>query len=90
MTFAGADRHRPHGPAITHEQLQDLVGAEVATGRGAGYVPHPVEASSFWRQPLVRRSPGPPLSRRSSTSGRRPAATGARGRPVRRPAGAGG
>ncbi|WP_331739637.1 hypothetical protein OG613_44165 (plasmid) [Streptomyces sp. NBC_00015] len=44
--FAGADRYRPHGPSwsvITHEQLQDLVGATVATDRGAGYVPRPAE-----------------------------------------------
>jgi hypothetical protein len=46
VRFAGADRYRPHGPrwsAITHEELQDLVGATVATDRGAGYVPRPAE-----------------------------------------------
>ncbi|MFM9633282.1 MULTISPECIES: hypothetical protein [Streptomyces] len=46
VVFAGADRYRPHGPhwsAITHEQLQDLVGAPVATDRGTGYVPRPAE-----------------------------------------------
>ncbi|GGS29285.1 hypothetical protein Snoj_25580 [Streptomyces nojiriensis] len=46
VVFAGADRCRPSGPrwrTITHEQLQDLVGAPVATDRGAGYVPRPAE-----------------------------------------------
>jgi hypothetical protein len=47
VVFAGADRYRPHGPhwsGITEEQLQDLVGAEVDTDRGPGYVPRPTEA----------------------------------------------
>ncbi|MFE2046779.1 hypothetical protein ACFXAZ_38870 [Streptomyces sp. NPDC059477] len=46
VVFAGADGYRPYGPcwkAITHEELRDLVGAEVAAGRGAGYVPRPAE-----------------------------------------------
>ncbi|WP_329167301.1 hypothetical protein OHB49_44430 (plasmid) [Streptomyces sp. NBC_01717] len=46
VVFAEADRYRPRGPrwsVITHEQLQDLVGAPVATDRGAGYVPRPKE-----------------------------------------------
>ena len=46
VVFAGADRYRPQGPrwsVITHEQLQDLVGATVATDRGDGYVPLAVE-----------------------------------------------
>ncbi|MFF8994502.1 hypothetical protein ACF09H_32180 [Streptomyces sp. NPDC014983] len=46
VVFAGADGYRPHGPrwtALTHEELEDLVGAEVATDRGAGYVPRPAE-----------------------------------------------
>ncbi|MFH8873616.1 hypothetical protein [Streptomyces griseus] len=45
VTFAGADGYRPKGPrwrAITHEELQALVGTEVAAGRGDGYVPCPV------------------------------------------------
>lgn len=40
--FAQIDRYRPRNPRfskITHEQLRDLVGAEVDAGRGAGYVP---------------------------------------------------
>jgi hypothetical protein len=46
VVFADADRYRPRDPhwsAITHEQLQDLVGAPVATDRGADYVPRAVE-----------------------------------------------
>ncbi|AIA00650.1 hypothetical protein ACFU90_14595 [Streptomyces noursei] len=43
VVFAGADRYGPHGPAITYEQLRDLVAAD----RGAGYVPCPAEASSW-------------------------------------------
>jgi len=46
VVFAGADRYRPQGPrwlAITHKQLQDLVGAPVATDRGTGYTPRPAE-----------------------------------------------
>ncbi|MER6563185.1 hypothetical protein ABT300_36735 [Streptomyces sp. NPDC001027] len=46
VVFDGADRYRPHGPrwsVITHEELQDTVGATVATDRGAGYVPRPTE-----------------------------------------------
>ncbi|MDX3695026.1 hypothetical protein PV726_32750 [Streptomyces europaeiscabiei] len=48
VVFAEADRYRyrPRGPkwsVITHEQLQDLVGAPVATDRGADYVPHAAE-----------------------------------------------
>ncbi|MDN3271463.1 hypothetical protein [Streptomyces sp. MA15] len=46
VVFAGADRYRPRGPkwsVITREQLQDLVGAPVATDRGAGYVPRAAE-----------------------------------------------
>ncbi|MYZ41040.1 MULTISPECIES: hypothetical protein, partial [unclassified Streptomyces] len=46
VVFAGADRYRPHGPrwsVITHEELQDLVGATVATDRGTGYAPRAVE-----------------------------------------------
>lgn len=46
VVFDGADRYRPRGlrwSVITHEQLQDLVGAPVATDRGAGYVPCPAE-----------------------------------------------
>ncbi|MCG7528565.1 hypothetical protein MHW47_29500 [Streptomyces sp. OfavH-34-F] len=46
VVFAGADGYRPSGPrwkAITHEELQDLVGAPVATDRGSGYVPRPAE-----------------------------------------------
>ncbi|MGW7196210.1 hypothetical protein [Streptomyces chryseus] len=42
VAFTEADRYRPRGPrwsAITHEQLQDLVGAAVATDRGAGHMP---------------------------------------------------
>ncbi|MDT0385962.1 hypothetical protein [Streptomyces dubilierae] len=45
VVFAGADRYRPHGPrwsVITDEQLQDLVGATVATDRGTGYMPRAV------------------------------------------------
>ncbi|MFJ3182342.1 hypothetical protein ACIPJN_28675 [Streptomyces sp. NPDC086796] len=45
VVFAGADGYRPNGPrwrAITHEELQDLAGAPVATDR-AGYVPRPAE-----------------------------------------------
>ncbi|MFF1278838.1 hypothetical protein ACFVZC_36620 [Streptomyces marokkonensis] len=46
VVFAGADGYRPHGPrwtALTHEELEDLVGAEVATDRGVGYVQRPAE-----------------------------------------------
>ncbi|MFE1476485.1 hypothetical protein ACFW6N_21865 [Streptomyces cyaneofuscatus] len=46
VVFAGADRYRPHGPswsAMTDEELQDLVGAPVATDRGTGYVPRAAE-----------------------------------------------
>jgi hypothetical protein len=46
VVFAGADRYRPRGPGwsvITYVQLQDLVGAPVATDRGTGYVPRPAE-----------------------------------------------
>ncbi|SFT31424.1 hypothetical protein SAMN04487982_11960 [Streptomyces sp. ok210] len=46
VVFAGADRYRPRDPrwsAITHEQLQNLVGGPVATDRGAGYVPRDAE-----------------------------------------------
>jgi hypothetical protein len=46
VVFAGTDRYRPHGPrwsVITHERLQELVGATVATDRGTGYVPRAVE-----------------------------------------------
>ncbi|MFF1407665.1 hypothetical protein [Streptomyces sp. NPDC058294] len=46
VVFAGADRYRPQGPRwspITHEELQDLVGATVVTDRGAGYLPRPAE-----------------------------------------------
>ncbi|GLF98028.1 hypothetical protein [Streptomyces yaizuensis] len=46
VVFTGADGHRPYGPcwtALTHEELEDLVGAEVAAGRGAGHVPRPAE-----------------------------------------------
>jgi hypothetical protein len=46
VVFAGADRYCPRGPkwsVITDEELQDLVGATVATDRGAGYVPRPAE-----------------------------------------------
>ncbi|MCX4783881.1 MULTISPECIES: hypothetical protein [unclassified Streptomyces] len=46
VVFAGADRYRPHGPrwsVITEEELQDLLGATVATDRGADYVPRPAE-----------------------------------------------
>ncbi|MFJ6355163.1 hypothetical protein ACIQKB_37610 [Streptomyces sp. NPDC092046] len=46
VAFASADRYRPSGPrwtAITHEQLQDLVGAPVATDRGTGSMPRPAE-----------------------------------------------
>ncbi|MFJ4700451.1 hypothetical protein ACIP5N_22270 [Streptomyces sp. NPDC088768] len=34
VVFAGAEGPRPHGPrwrAVTHGQLEDLVGAEVST-----------------------------------------------------------
>ncbi|MEV5177972.1 hypothetical protein AB0L10_44870 [Streptomyces flaveolus] len=47
VVFAGADGYRPHGPhwtTLTHEQLEELVGAKVATDRGASYVPRPAEA----------------------------------------------
>ncbi|MEV6680724.1 hypothetical protein AB0N09_28240 [Streptomyces erythrochromogenes] len=66
VDFAGADRYRPSGPrwtAITHEQLQDLVGVPVATDRGAGYVPRPAEAeprlvfSAFAVSRLARPNP---------------------------------
>ncbi|MES9520809.1 hypothetical protein [Streptomyces capoamus] len=46
VVFAGADGYRPHRPrwtALTHEELEELVGAEVATDRGTGYVPRPAE-----------------------------------------------
>jgi hypothetical protein len=46
VVFAGADRYRPRDPkwsVIAHEQLEDLVGAPVATDRGAGYVPRVAE-----------------------------------------------
>ncbi|MFI0169502.1 hypothetical protein [Streptomyces sp. NPDC017095] len=46
VVFAGAERYRPRSPkwsAITHDQLQGLVGAPVAADRGAGYVPRPAE-----------------------------------------------
>lgn len=44
VVFAGADGYRPSGPrwtVLTDGQVRDLVGAEVAAGRGAGYVPRP-------------------------------------------------
>jgi hypothetical protein len=47
VVFAGAGGYGPYGPrwsAVTHEQLEYLVGAAVDTGRGDGYVPRPVEA----------------------------------------------
>ncbi|MGW2100164.1 hypothetical protein ACWCPX_21105 [Streptomyces olivaceoviridis] len=46
VMFDGGDRYRLRGPkwsVITHEQLQDLVGAQVAKERGAGYVPRAAE-----------------------------------------------
>ncbi|MER0476777.1 hypothetical protein ABR737_00120 [Streptomyces sp. Edi2] len=46
VVFAEADRYRPRGPrwsVITHELLEDLVGAPVARDRGAGYVPRTAE-----------------------------------------------
>ncbi|MFF8601757.1 hypothetical protein ACF065_27050 [Streptomyces sp. NPDC015232] len=46
VVFTDADRYRPRGPkwrVITHEELQDLVGASVATDRGAGYMPRAAE-----------------------------------------------
>ncbi|WP_446046438.1 hypothetical protein [Streptomyces olivaceus] len=46
VVFAGADGYRPHGPrwtAITHQELEDMVGAEVASDRGDGYVPRPAD-----------------------------------------------
>ncbi|MGW5497449.1 hypothetical protein [Streptomyces olivaceoviridis] len=49
VMFDGGDRYRPRGPkwsVITHEQLQDLVGAQVAKDRGAGYVPRAAEPPS--------------------------------------------
>ncbi|MGW5116648.1 hypothetical protein ACWEQ8_14635 [Streptomyces noursei] len=69
VVFAGADRYGPHGPAITYEQLRDLV----AVDRGADYVPRCAEASSFLSRWSVVR-PG----RRLRRIRRRPVATGAR------------
>ncbi|WP_328863100.1 hypothetical protein [Streptomyces sp. NBC_00306] len=46
MLVPSADRYRPRDPrwsVVTHEQLQDLVGAPVATDRGAGYLPRAAE-----------------------------------------------
>ncbi|MFI8194655.1 hypothetical protein ACIF8T_39135 [Streptomyces sp. NPDC085946] len=46
MVSVGADRYRPQSPpwpVITHEQLQDLAGATVATDCGTGYLPRAVE-----------------------------------------------
>ncbi|MFD3334630.1 hypothetical protein ACFWV1_18520 [Streptomyces sp. NPDC058700] len=45
VVFAGTEGYLPRRPRwslITLEQLQDLVGAPVATDRGTGYVPRPV------------------------------------------------
>jgi hypothetical protein len=46
VVFTETDRYRPRIPkwsVISHEELQDLVGATVAADRGAGYVPRPAE-----------------------------------------------
>ncbi|MGW4599307.1 hypothetical protein ACWEOA_29055 [Streptomyces sp. NPDC004457] len=51
VEFAGADRFRPRDPqwsAITYEQVGHLVGAPVATGRGAGYVPRAAKSEVRW------------------------------------------
>ncbi|MFM9452501.1 hypothetical protein [Streptomyces europaeiscabiei] len=87
VVFAEADRYRPRGPkwsVITHEQLQDLVGAPVATDRGADYVPHAAEPEPrlVCGRPAVRapsRRPGPPRYARVSHAEAVPACAG-RGR----------
>ncbi|MGW2035242.1 hypothetical protein [Streptomyces sp. NPDC001811] len=51
VEFAGADRYLPRDPkwsVITHEQVRHLVGAPVATDRGAGYVPRAAEPGPRW------------------------------------------